>query len=51
MDLTGFLKEMVDERASDVFFIAGLPVTYRAGGRQVRLGGEPGPGLAGHRAT
>ena len=41
MDLTGFLKEMVDERASDVFFIAGLPVTYRAGGRQVRLGGEP----------
>ena len=41
MDLTGFLKEMVDERASDVFFIAGLPVTYRAAGRQVRLGDEP----------
>ena len=41
MDLTGFLKEMVDERASDVFFIAGLPVTYRAAGRQVRLDDEP----------
>ena len=41
MDLTSFLKEMVDERASDVFFIAGLPVTYRAAGRQVRLGDEP----------
>ena len=41
MDLTGFLKEMVDKRASDVFFIAGLPVTYRAAGRQVRLGDEP----------
>ena len=41
MDLVSFLKEMIDERASDVFFIAGLPVTYRAGGRQVRLGEEP----------
>ena len=37
MELQGFLKDMVDAQASDVFFIAGLPVTYRAGGRQVRL--------------
>ena len=41
MDLVSFLKEMIDQRASDVFFIAGLPVTYRAGGRQVRLGDQP----------
>ena len=41
MDLVSFLGEMVGERASDVFFVAGLPVTYRTGGRQVRLGGDP----------
>lgn len=34
--LNDFLRDMIEAGASDVFIIAGLPVTYRAGGRQVR---------------
>lgn len=41
MKLVEFLGEMVREQASDLFFIAGLPVTYQKGGRQVRLDGAP----------
>lgn len=41
MKLVEFLGEMVEERASDLFFIAGLPVTYQKGGRQVRLDAAP----------
>lgn len=41
MRLVEFLGEMVEERASDLFFIAGLPVTYQKGGRQVRLDSAP----------
>lgn len=41
MDFVGFLSQMVDAGASDIFFIAGLPITYQAGGRQVRLDGSP----------
>ena len=41
MNLTEFLKEMIDEKASDVFFIAGLPITYQSGGRQERIGESP----------
>lgn len=36
MDLRKILKQMVDAKASDIFFVAGLPVTYNAGGRQLR---------------
>lgn len=41
MNLTEFLHEMIEVGASDVFIIAGLPVTYRAGGRQVRADADP----------
>ncbi len=37
MDLEQFLKEMVSARASDVFIVAGLPLTYRVDGAQVRV--------------
>ena len=42
MELSVFLKRMVDERASDIFVVAGLPLTYAVGGRQIRLE-ETGP--------
>ena len=41
MNLTEFLHEMIEVGASDVFIIAGLPVTHRAGGRQVRADADP----------
>ena len=31
------LKQFLDAKASDVFIVAGLPLTYAVGGRQVRL--------------
>ena len=36
MDLNQLLEKMVDAKASDVFIVPGLPLTYRADGRQVR---------------
>ena len=39
MDLKSFLKQMVNTKASDVFIIAGLPISYRANGRQSRMNG------------
>ena len=41
MNLEQFLQQMIDAGASDVFIIAGLPLTYQADGRQVRS--ESGP--------
>ena len=37
MKLEELLQEMVDAKASDVFIIAGLPLAYEVGGRQIRL--------------
>ena len=41
MKLEELLQEMVDAKASDVFIIAGLPLTYEVGGRQIRLESAP----------
>ncbi len=41
MELKELLKQMIEVRASDVFFIAGLPVSYQASGVQVRGEGAP----------
>lgn len=37
MQLNELLKSMVDVKASDIFIVAGLPLTYQANGRQIRL--------------
>lgn len=37
MNLKEFLQNAIDTNASDVFVVAGLPLTYRVEGRQVRL--------------
>lgn len=36
MKLTDLLQQMVDARASDVFVVAGLPLSYKISGRQMR---------------
>lgn len=41
MKLTQLLQEMVDAKASDVFIIAGLPLTYEVSGQQIRLDAQP----------
>lgn len=41
MNFEQFLKQMVDIGASDIFIIAGLPLTYEVGGQQVRLDTPP----------
>ena len=41
MTLDEFLKTMVEIKASDVFIIAGLPLTYEQGGKQVRTNEAP----------
>ena len=41
MNLSEFLKEMIDIHATDVFVIAGLPLSYTVGGRQVRRDSAP----------
>lgn len=41
MELKKLLKQMVDTKASDIFIIAGLPLTYEVGGRQIRLRTDP----------
>ena len=40
MLLSDLLKQMIDLKASDIFVVAGLPLTYKASGRQVRMDGE-----------
>lgn len=41
MELKNLLKQMVDTNASDIFIVAGLPLTYEVGGKQVRLDTAP----------
>lgn len=41
MNLTEFLKEMIDIHATDVFVVAGLPLSYTVGGRQIRQDSTP----------
>ena len=41
MELKALLQEMIDKKASDVFIVAGLPLTYTADGRQVRMDMAP----------
>lgn len=38
IDLTSFLKSAVEAGASDVFFVAGLPATYKVSGMLHRIG-------------
>ena len=40
MDITSILQRALQLNASDIFFIAGLPLTYKVSGRQ-RREGEP----------
>jgi twitching motility protein PilT len=40
MGIEEILKEAIDKEASDIFFIAGLPVTYKCKGVQERKGEE-----------
>ena len=40
MELKPLLKRMIDERASDIFVIAGQPLTYAANGRFMRMGDQ-----------
>lgn len=41
MELEMLLKQMIDAKASDIFIIAGLPLTYQVSGRQVRTSDTP----------
>ena len=41
MKLEELLREMVDAKASDIFIIAGLPLSYEVSGRQIRLNSAP----------
>ena len=41
MELKELLKQMVDAKASDVFVVAGLPLSYKQGGVQVRTDSAP----------
>ena len=38
MELQPLLKEMIDARASDIFVVAGRPLTYSAGGSLKQIG-------------
>ena len=40
MELSEILQNAIEQEASDIFLIAGLPVTYKCSGRQMRLPGE-----------
>ena len=41
MDVTGFLKEAVIQKASDIYIVAGKPVTFKVAGRMTPIGQEP----------
>ena len=41
MELKPLLKEMIDANASDIFVVAGLPLTYETHGKLTRIGDEP----------
>ena len=36
MDITNILKEAVANETSDIFIVAGLPLTYKIHGKQLR---------------
>ena len=40
MELTPLLKRMIDERASDIFVVAGQPITFATNGHYMRLGDQ-----------
>ena len=40
MELTPLLKRMIDERASDIFIVAGRPITFASSGRLMKLGDQ-----------
>lgn len=40
MDLTAILENAVAKDASDIFFVAGLPVTVKSHGHQIRMEGD-----------
>lgn len=40
MKLTELLEQMIDLKASDIFVVAGLPLTYKISGRQVRTSSD-----------
>lgn len=40
MELEALLKEMIQNKASDIFIEAGMPITYSANGQLVRTDGE-----------
>ena len=41
MNMEELLKQMLDLGASDIFIVAGLPMTYEADGKQYRQSGKP----------
>jgi len=41
MELEPLLKQMIDAKASDIFVVAGLPLTYETHGKLTRLGDKP----------
>ena len=40
MELKEILQQMVDNKASDIFIVAGLQLTYKKGGQQYRTDSE-----------
>ena len=40
MELKPLLKRMIDEKASDIFVVAGRPLTFSANGRLMRMGNQ-----------
>ena len=40
MELQTLLKQMIDAKASDIFVVAGLPITFSSGERFMRLGSQ-----------
>ena len=40
MQLEPLLKRMIDEKASDIFVVAGMPLTFQASGNYMRLGDD-----------
>lgn len=40
MELEKILQQAVEQGASDIFLVAGLPITFKCGGRQERLGDD-----------
>ena len=40
MELEPLLKQMIENKASDIFIVAGMPISYEASGQLVRTDGE-----------